>query len=76
MGRRPNGDLVHWYWSAVIDPPRHDDWGALGVVAGDPVGLSTGDQHHVFYRTSNGTLEHRVFLDREARLVTDNWGGS
>jgi hypothetical protein len=28
----------------------------------------------VFYRTTNGTLEHRVFLDREARLVTDNWG--
>jgi len=43
---------------------------------GDPVGLSTSDGHHVFYRTANGSLEHKVHLDASGQLVTDNWGGT
>ncbi|MEV4545265.1 hypothetical protein, partial [Micromonospora echinaurantiaca] len=33
-------------------------------------------QHHVFYRTGNGTLEHRYFDDTTGQIVTDNWGGA
>ncbi len=39
FGRTASGDLVHWYWWPGIDP-RVDDWGARGVVTGDPAGLS------------------------------------
>jgi guanyl-specific ribonuclease Sa len=76
FARKENGDLVHFYWSPTIDPPEHDNWGALGVVTGDPIGLSTANSHHVFYRIADGTLEHRFFIDAEARLVTDNWSGA
>ncbi|GIM88098.1 hypothetical protein Sar04_48340 [Salinispora arenicola] len=31
--------------------------------------------HHVFYRLSNGTLEHRFVDDTTGQVVTDNWGG-
>lgn len=47
-----------------------------GVVTGDPVGLSTSDGHHVFYRIADGSLEHKIFIDGNGQLVTDNWGGS
>ncbi len=64
-----------WYWWPGIDPGV-DNWGARGVVTGDPAGLSAPGQHHVFYRLGNGTLEHRFVNDATGQLVTDNWGGS
>lgn len=47
-----------------------------GVVTDDPAGLSVPNQHHVFYRTTNGTPEHRFIDDTTGRLTTDNWGGA
>ncbi|GAA0612274.1 N-acetylmuramoyl-L-alanine amidase [Kribbella sandramycini] len=76
FARKANGDLIHFYWSPTVDPPRADNWGAVGVVTDDPIGLSTPDAHHVFYRIANGSLEHRFTIDATNQLVTDNWGGS
>lgn len=76
FGRRKNGDLVHWCWEPGIQAVAIDDWGALGVVTGDPVGLSTSGHHHVFYRTAAGTLGHRYHDDASGGIVTDDWGGS
>jgi hypothetical protein len=45
-------------------------------VAGDPAGLSTPGQHHVFYRTTNGTLAHRFVNDGDGSRGSDNWGGA
>lgn len=75
FGRTASGGLIHWYWWPGISPST-DDWGVTSGVASDPTGFSYGgNQHHVFFRNSDGDLAHRFFDDPSGTFGGGVWPG-
>ncbi|CAM3150674.1 hypothetical protein [Stackebrandtia soli] len=75
FARTESGALVHWYWWPGIEPSV-DNWGVTSGVASDPTGFSyLGNQHHVFYRNTDGNLEHRFFDDGSGTINGGVWLG-
>jgi hypothetical protein len=75
FARGVDNTLRHWYQNGSAAPGL-DNWGTAGRVMSDPTGFAYRNQQHVFYRTHNGTVEHRFFDDPTGRVNTDNWGGN
>ena len=75
FGRRADGSLVHWYWWPGISHDT-DDWGITSGIASDLTGFSyRGEQHHVFFRNTDGQLQHRFFNDATGTLDGGVWRG-
>ncbi|HIW62961.1 MAG TPA: N-acetylmuramoyl-L-alanine amidase [Candidatus Stackebrandtia excrementipullorum] len=74
FGRTADGALKHWYWWPGIEPAT-DNWGITSGVASDVTGFSyRNQQHHVFFRNTDGNLQHRFFDDRSGNLDGGVWG--
>ncbi|MGK5741183.1 N-acetylmuramoyl-L-alanine amidase [Micromonospora sp. URMC 103] len=75
FGRTAAGALIHWFWWPGINPSV-DNWGITSGVASDPTGFSyAGNQHHVFWRNTDGNLAHRFFDDPSGTLNGGVWAG-
>ncbi|TWJ07824.1 repeat uncharacterized protein DUF346 [Stackebrandtia albiflava] len=75
FARTAEGALLHWYWWPGI-APAVDDWGITTGIASDITGFSYhGTQHHIFYRDTDGHLQHRYYDDASGTLNGGTWPG-
>jgi hypothetical protein len=77
FARTGSGGLIHWFWwPGRVGGVGVDNWGITSGVASDPTGFSyNGNQHHVFFRNTDGALQHRFKDDPSGSMNGDVWGG-
>ena len=78
--RAGDGSMQHIFWTDY-EPPgqlRHDNWtqkAEAPAAAGDPATMVYGNQQHVFYRATDGSIRHLFWgPDAPANTIwTDDW---
>ncbi len=78
--RATDGSIQHIFWDSHSPPGRlfHDSWTGIThapTAAGDPATMVVPNQQHIFYRATDGSIQH-IFWDSHSppdQLFHDLW---
>ena len=77
--RGTDGAINHIFWNAADNSFHFEDWTALagagpaGLAAGDPATTVTAGQQHVFYRGTDGALNHIFWNAADNSFHFEDW---
>ncbi len=77
--RGTDGAIKHIFWNAADNRFHFEDWTALagagptGLAAGDPATMVTAGQQHVFYRGTDGAINHIFWNAADNRFHFQDW---
>jgi hypothetical protein len=77
--RDTNGAIGHIFWNAADNSFHFETWSELAHApinaAGDPATMVTGNQQHIFYRGTDGTINHIFWAPGFERPFHQDWSG-
>jgi hypothetical protein len=76
--RGTDGAINHLFWNAADNTFHFEDWTALAGVgparaAGDPATMVTDGQQHVFYRGTDGAINHLFWNAADNTFHFEDW---